>query len=297
MQVGQQETRIGGRFGLEDGRFTRIDFIRNRSVASGARNVNGVVWTGAHEDYRPLVRVVGENAQKLLESGPEIRRLFMDWNLFHVEQSYGSALKRFRRVLQQRNAWLKGGGGGRPVWDEPFVNSSEEVTTARFRYVESLQREMIGARSDLEDRVGPMAIRLDQGWPTNSGLADLLRTHRAQDVERGFTFYGPSRADLVIKGMGGGRFGSRGQLKRAVCMVQIAADRVARSRGGARTIWLLDDFPAELDGDSQHALLGVLSASKSQIFGTAIQFDLDRMSGANGDARVFHVERGQLAVR
>jgi DNA replication and repair protein RecF len=294
VQVGQPDARIAGRFNFGEGRFVRIDFSRNRSLSTGVTNTNGVVWTGAQE--RPPVRVVGENAQRLLESGPEIRRLFLDWNLFHVEQSYGPALKRFRRILQQRNAWLKAGGAGCPVWDEPFLETSEEVTAARSRYVESLQQEMTKVCSESAGRVTPMAVRLDQGWPPRLPLADALRTFRAKDVERGYTFYGPSRADLVIDGMGVGRLGSRGQLKLAVCMVQIAADRLAKARGLPGSIWLLDDFPAELDSDAQRCLLRLFSRCKSQIFGTAIQFNHALLGGAEGGGRVFHVERGQLAA-
>jgi DNA replication and repair protein RecF len=220
----------------------------------------------------------------------------LDWNLFHVEQSYGSALKRFRRVLQQRNAWLKAGGGGRPVWDDLFLECSDEITSARFRYVENLEREMIDACSGLGVRVQPMAIRLDQGWPSHTRLADLLRNHRTKDVERGYTFHGPSRADLVIKGQGAGRLGSRGQLKLAVCIVQIAADRVAKARSLRNSIWLLDDFAAELDGDMQRALLDLISATESQIFGTAIRFDQAQFGEADRETRVFHVERGHLVA-
>lgn len=294
VQVGQEQARIAGRFGLADGRFVRIEFIRNRSVRTGVTNPSGVVWSGAQEDERPRVRVVGENAQRLLESGPEIRRLFLDWNLFHVEQSYGPALKRFKRVLQQRNAWLKAGGTGRPVWDEPFVKCSEEITAARLRYVDGVQREATKACSDLDGRVTPMDIRLDQGWPPRVRLADALRNSLARDLERGYTCHGPSRADLVIDGGGVGRLGSRGQLKAAVCILQIAAERLAGMRGLPGSIWLLDDFPAELDGEIQRSLLGLFSASKSQIFGTAIQCDQAQLGGAEGGAQVFHVERGRL---
>ena len=34
------------------------------------------------------VRLIAENSQTLLEGGPAVRRLFLDWNLFHVEPRY-----------------------------------------------------------------------------------------------------------------------------------------------------------------------------------------------------------------
>jgi DNA replication and repair protein RecF len=294
VQEGQREARIAGRFGSEKGGSIRVDFGKRQSASLDATNAKGVIWTIGEGGARAQVRVVGENAQKLIESGPEIRRLFMDWNLFHVEQSYGPALKRFRRIQQQRNAWLKAGGAGCPVWDEPYVGCSREITTKRFLYVDLLQRRLSDAYSELNGRIAPVSIRLDRGWPPHADLSHLLRSHYRKDVDRGFTYYGPSRADLLIRGIEAGGLASRGQLKLAVCLLQIAAERVARACGLPRSIWLLDDFPSELDASNQRALLDLFSASKSQIFGTTTQFEEGRLNELGETARVFHVERGQL---
>ncbi len=207
VQEGQREARIAGRFGSEKGGSIRIDFGKRQSASLDATNAKGVIWTIGEGGARAQVRVVGENAQKLIESGPEIRRLFMDWNLFHVEQSYGPALKRFKRIQQQRNAWLKAGGAGCPVWDEPYLACSREITTKRFLYVDLLQRRLSDAYSELNGGIAPVSIRLDRGWPPHAHLSDLLRSHYRKDVDRGFTYYGPSRADLLIRGIGVGGVG------------------------------------------------------------------------------------------
>jgi DNA replication and repair protein RecF len=42
-----------------------------------------------------------------VDGGPDIRRSFMDWGLFHVEHGYLEHWRRYARLLRQRNAALK----------------------------------------------------------------------------------------------------------------------------------------------------------------------------------------------
>ena len=35
------------------------------------------------------------------------RREFIDWGLFHVKQNYVETARRYRKLLEQRNAWLR----------------------------------------------------------------------------------------------------------------------------------------------------------------------------------------------
>src|SRR5690606_22264133 len=51
--------------------------------------------------------VIDPSSHGLVEGGPSERRRFLDWGVFHVEQSYLPVWRRYRRVLSQRNAALK----------------------------------------------------------------------------------------------------------------------------------------------------------------------------------------------
>ena len=52
---------------------------------------------------------------RLVEEGPEHRRKFIDWGVFHVEPAFGLIWRTFRRVLAQRNAALRDRWRSRPL--------------------------------------------------------------------------------------------------------------------------------------------------------------------------------------
>ncbi|MEN1727131.1 MAG: AAA family ATPase [Pseudomonadota bacterium] len=53
----------------------------------------------------PLV-LFEPDSHRLIDGGPERRRQYLDWQLFHVEPQYLSAWQRYARLLRQRNAAL-----------------------------------------------------------------------------------------------------------------------------------------------------------------------------------------------
>src|SRR5690606_12511469 len=96
---------------------------------------------GVTEIARRLrVDVIDPSVHSLIEGGPSERRRFLDWGVFHVEPSYLSAWRRYRRALGQRNAALKQGASGAAAvaWDQALIAAAEEVHSARSRYVGAL---------------------------------------------------------------------------------------------------------------------------------------------------------------
>jgi len=80
------------------------------------------------------VQIITPKSHEMLERGPEFRRRFVEWGVFHVEHSYTHLHKRFLRVLEQRNATLKRGDDSIQLWDREFVKAGEDLNSTRFRY-------------------------------------------------------------------------------------------------------------------------------------------------------------------
>ena len=57
------------------------------------------------------VQAIDPEIHKLVDQGPERRRRWLDWLVFHVEPSFGVHWARYNRALKQRNAALQGRGG------------------------------------------------------------------------------------------------------------------------------------------------------------------------------------------
>ena len=238
------------------------------------------------------VRLIAENSQTLLEGGPAVRRLFLDWNLFHVEPRYFDVLSSFRRVLSQRNAWLRKGANGPRVWDEEYIESAQQVTRMRQEFAEALSEELTALNSTFSG-LPVIRTRLEKGWLENSALADALKASLKDDVYRGYTKVGPSRADLSISANGVARIGSRGEMKVVVCILQYAAEQLCPEYMKETCIWLFDDLSAELDQASVRSLLEIYRETRQQIFATGRQVDTAIVDFFGSEAtRVFHVERG-----
>jgi len=243
---------------------------------------------------RLQVRVIAENSQRLLEGEPALRRLFLDWNLFHVEQRYAELHSSFRRMLAQRNAWLRKGAPGPRVWDDGYIDLAERITTLRETYTRKLSFEL--------DKLGQMyptfpLVRtfLDRGWPAEKGLGDALSTSFRQDLQRGYTRFGPARADVCISVNGAAGIGSRGQVKVAVCLLQYAAENIDQERRKGACVWLLDDLRAELDASAAAALWEAFLNKDEQIFTTGRDAEAARAAtGASRRSRVFLVEQGAI---
>ena len=111
------------------------------------------------------VQIIDPEIHRLIEEGPNRRRRFLDWGVFHVEHSFVEHWQRYQQALRQRNAALKA-RQGRPavtVWDGELVRYGELITEARRRYVEQLApvaASLAGRLLDLElvlaiGRAGP----------------------------------------------------------------------------------------------------------------------------------------------
>lgn len=293
VRKGQQMFNLEGLVNTSQGRRTKI------ACAKDSRTIrfrqDGVLVRSRRELMDSLqVRMVGENAQQLLEGDPRIRRLFLDWNLFHVEQSYGTLLHKYQRVQAQRGCWLRNGCVGRPVWDELYVSLAEEI--ARFR--EELFTELAVHCENLRKAFSvfrSLSFRFRRGWGAGVSLASLLRSSRDMDQKRGFTFYGPGRADFFVESDGLTGIRSRGQTKLLVLLLHVAAQEIWNKRTGMESVWLVDDLWSEMDQRSQDCALELLSPIKEQMFLTSVCTDTALFRGYQSlPGAMFHVEQGSL---
>ncbi|HEX5419698.1 MAG TPA: DNA replication/repair protein RecF [Gammaproteobacteria bacterium] len=238
------------------------------------------------------VEVVDPSVHRLIEGGPSERRRFLDWGVFHVEHEFLQAWRRYRRVLSQRNAALKGGGKAPAlrVWDEAFLEEAAHVSAARARYavgfaslVATVSRQLIGA---------PLLVEYYPGWRQGSDLADALAGSLPRDLQYGATQVGPHRADLRLEFAGEpiAERASRGQQKMAAAALVIAQARTLAGAGQGGLL-LVDDPAAELDQDALGRLMAaVLDTPAQKVFTGLTEAQLAPAAGFP----VFHVEQGRV---
>ena len=67
------------------------------------------------------VQSIDPEIHKLIDQGPERRRRWLDWLVFHVEPTFGGHWSRYQRALKQRNAVLRTRGGDASIWDPALI--------------------------------------------------------------------------------------------------------------------------------------------------------------------------------
>ncbi|TCT19025.1 DNA replication/repair protein RecF [Thiobaca trueperi] len=270
-----------------------LGFYRDRTGTQ--RSLDSAPWENQDATHFPIsVKLIGENAQSLLDGDPALRRTYLDWNVFHVEHRFGRLRKNFHRTLSQRNAVLRSKDWADGIWSRSFVELAEEVNRYREQFFTDWRVQFLQLCPTF-DFLADCDIRFRRGWSDRDSLGDALTQVRAAEVSCGYTLIGPSRADFTVERDGKAACFSRGQAKALVCLLQLAADRVHAEHGVGASVWLLDDLEAELDQDTCSKIWSIFAATEAQRFVTRVSTRpmADEWT-AGGKACLFHVEHGVL---
>lgn len=259
-----------------------------------SRQARGFPAVGGRD--RLSVRLISAATPTLVEGDPSLRRRFIDWTLFHVEHRFPSLWSDFRRVSAQRNAWLRSGGTGAAVWDQPYAELMGQLGQLRRTLAEQLAGRFVEVREGL-DLLPGLILRWDAPPDDPAVLTEQLATSRPADIARGHTWLSPARADLSFRLHGCRWLGSRGESKVAGILLQLAAERVRRSACSMASVWLVDDVGAELATELSRRLVTAIQAEAAQVWLTALpNADLARFPPER--VRLFHVEQGRvIAIR
>lgn len=248
------------------------------------------------------VQLINAESFQLLEGSPVIRRQLIDWGLFHVKhQGFFQCWKRYNRALKQRNALLK--QAAKPdvlaPWDRELADAGTQLHGIRkdFAEVFSQQFNLVYKRliSTLGDtRAAGVSIAYAAGWDTKLSLVERLAAGAEVDRGLGYTRAGPHRADIKIKldGKPAAEVLSRGQVKTVVCALKIALGALLSENAASKTVYLVDDLPAELDAEHREVLWSMFDALGAQLLVTGIS--AQDFCDLPGETEMFHVKHGAI---
>jgi len=238
-------------------------------------------------------QAIDPEVHRLIEGGPQERRRFLDWGVFHVEPTFVEHWRRYQRALKQRNAALRSGAAPAVVraWDPELVEAGKVVAEFRDRYLASLVPHVEKTAERLLG--GPLEVGLLQGWSAERTLEEAVEACWDRDRERGLTHAGPHRADLSVRFAGAPARDriSRGQQKLAASALLLAQLRCDAELGSRVAALLVDDPAAELDSGNLERLLAEVIDLPAQLFVTALDPDNAVLAGLP-DGHRFHVEHG-----
>ncbi len=274
---GADEAIVGGSFALDGGAggralhrevtlWLRADRTREIRV-DGARVADRGEVVGAvpcvlfsHDDLRAV-------------DGPpaELRRFF-DQTAALTDRAALPALRRYRRVLMERNALLRSGPSDDllDVYDRQLIDAGLSIRRQRTEIVADCAERF----ADIFHRVTESGTAVSIGYRPSwaGGAADEvaveMRSARPRDHAFTTTTTGPhrDRFPLRIDGLSFRRYASTGQKRLASLALRAAQAARVAERCGRQPLLLLDDVLLELDAGKRERFLAVLPAAEQRFF-------------------------------
>jgi DNA replication and repair protein RecF len=301
----EQSLIVRGEIVLGDGQRHTLAMSKSRSGLTELRlNTEQQSRASALAKYMPVLTLLPDAAELVL-GGPGERRGFLDWGLFHVEPQFLDLSRNYRRVLKQRNAWLKGLVGenadltvDNDPWRSQLLSLGQQINRTRADYLDRL-RGYFGAT--LAQLSPELQVSLEYYW---GGLVSVEESEKKlgeswlRDVKFGMTHRGPHRCDLLftLEGHQASDVVSRGQAKLIASAAILAQAELLYRHSNIKSLFLIDDFGAELDAEHWRHFLRTLLALECQVIASStepLDIDQDWVQGLVG-LQVFHVEQGKI---
>jgi DNA replication and repair protein RecF len=296
-----------GQFSIQgSSNLTPAGIEKNRSSETKIKiDGNSIRSTAELANLHPL-QLINAATFHLLDAGPQHRREFLDWGVFHVEPSFFQIWKRLQIATKQRNAALRQSRGRASaaqgsqvkIWDKEFVNASYELDALRRSYIGSFLPVFEETLSKLI-AFDTLSINYQPGWDEQIPLQEILDRNLERDHILGYTQYGPQRADLVLKirNQPMDEILSRGEQKLVTYALRHAQGLLLNQMTEKQCIYLVDDLAAELDARNRDAILELLQSSPFQVFITVLDHKSLDSFIQKTPLRMFHVEQGRVEVR
>lgn len=285
--------------------FSKIVISENQSIPLGVEFTQGLFRMKAagvslkrvSELVSMLpVAVMHQESIRMITDGPKYRKKFLDNGVFHVEHQFLPQLKRYMRALKQRNITLQSKARNFApirVWNTELKESALNIHLYRSNYLEDFKILFSSFLKKLLNLDAEITLNYRPGWNVDNDYEQMLDDGLDLDIKRGYTYYGPHRADLVIRVDNTvlHEFVSRGQLKQTVCALILAQAAVYQKKTGQKYVLLFDDLTAEFDDFHIKTLMELAAEINCQMFVTTTEIDRLRIF-ITAESKTFHVEHG-----
>ena len=297
IQRGSVDCMVRGEFN-HGGQCWQVGVSRNRSGHRDIR-INGEICPRTSElaQLLPTLRL-GPESVDLLLGPPDTRRRFLNWGLFHVEQTFLGLWEEANRCLRQRNQLLREGEYNKAAfntWSAQLADRADRIDKIRAAYVDKYRpvfHSIVTQISQLDE----VDIGYYRGWQEDSNLPELYEKEEEIDKKKGFTQKGFQRADvrIMVRGQPAAKVCSRGELKALVWSMILAQGALNAKRN---MLYLIDDLASEFDVDHRRRMAGYLEQTEGQVFITGLERQALEDCCEDRNASMFHVKHGNIELQ
>lgn len=309
----QETVRFGEDLAIVRGKVRQSESIcRDLQIAIQGSSKSLLV----NEKKEPTQRYIGQlhaivfNSDELeiVRGLPESRRKFLDGGIISLHPPFTQVFTDYARVIRQKNSLLQTARDGEYSlektaemlipWNEQLTALAARIHKARLRFVERLNEVLEKHLFGREE----VSIRYLSALEGKGDLADYealiaerLKLRVQAEVAAGHALIGTHRDDLEIlfDGHDLRKFGSSGQQRSALLVLQLANLSVYHATRGEYPLFLLDDIDAELDHRRIGHLLEFLDGKTQTVVTTSKENFVEKFGEK---ARVLEVENGGAKI-
>ena len=248
--------------------------------------------------------VFNSDELEIVRGGPEARRRFLDEGIVSLHPPFIQVLADHNRVIRQKSSLLQAARDrGDTIervteqlepWNTQLAQLAARIHRSRVRFVERinevLEKRLFG-REELSIRYASSLEGKGDLTDYHALITERLALRVQAEVVAGHPLIGTHRDELEITfdGRDIRKFGSAGQQRSALLLLQLANINVFHATRGEYPLFLIDDIDAELDYRRIGSLLEYLD-SKTQNFVTTSKENFVERFGSQ--AAVFRIENG-----
>ena len=256
-----------------------------------------------HIGLIPLV-MISPSDQQLIDEGSDERRRFMDVVISQLDRKYLDCLTTYNALLKQRNALLKQyADAAEPphdlleVLEWQMTEPAEYIFAKRTEFFEKFEPYFAKVYSRITEGEVPRLKYISQ--LQDRDLREAYVRTRQRDLILGWTSQGIHKDELEMR-LGDyplKQVGSQGQQRTFVLAMKLAQSLYIADSTGEAPILLLDDIFDRLDSERVERIVEIVQGEE---FGQIFITDTDRQHltdilKPNENAKIFHVENGQIA--
>ena len=248
---------------------------------------------------------------KIVKDEPEKRRRFIDRELCQIKPGYYSDLSSYKKVLKQRNMYLKEreiDTSVLDIWDYELARYGSRIIRRREEFIKKISE----ISSDIHQRISGglenLIIHYEanvpySGWETTElEFYKILENSREDDIRNRTTKSRTSQDDLKIEadGIDLRKFGDLRKIwvlwdskRTAALSLKLSEIRLIEAETGEKPILLLDDVLSELDNERQSYLIS--SLGENQMFITTADIS-GKVIRSMPEGKVFKIEKGTVEI-
>ncbi len=233
----------------------------------------------------------------LTKGSPNARRKFLDIALSQMKPKYYHILRRYNKVLEQRNNLIKkmrfspndSAKETLFVWNEKLADYGMAIIEYRKDFIERLNKFSQKIHQEISGE--NFSVKYKPAFSTKEEFCEKLNSSLDKEIEQGFTLYGPHRDDIDIftEEKDIKTYGSQGQHRSAVLSLKLAQADMMYEDTGEYPVLLLDDIMSELDSVRRAYLVNKIK--NKQVIITCTDAD---ETGIKSDSHLIHIENGKI---